>query len=191
MLYALVFEKKQIINKVINSNVINVERVFGYLLDIRGLEPQFNILPQFASAVEKLESGKSSGSVKSRADLLYGQDAMFAEWRIKYLEYLCMLLLEMRDEKKQKAILKNYLRLVRTHTSGGFWEPKNTEELTAENFLKIAFDDAAVKIQITKLSTDLADTAVTAAYYSDRISLSNKIILWFRNDFNKKYRWER
>ena len=53
-----------------------------------------------------------------------------------------------------------------------------------ENLLEMAFDEAKVR---RKLS-NLGDTAVTADYYTG--TLGNRIMMWLKNDFNKRYRWE-
>ena len=192
MFYAMVFDNKRIINFVINSDYINIEKIFGLLLYIKVLEKPFNILPQFASAIEKYEAGKKSSQLKIDADDIYGQQNMYDEYKIKYIEYLCMLLLEMKNDKQQKAILKNYLNLVKSLTAG-FFTPDDKTEITPEHLLQLAFDEEKVLIKLSNLgdkkqkkrsrksNTKLADKPQT---------LGDRIANWFRNDFSKKYAWE-
>ena len=186
MFYAMVFDNKRLINTIINSDYINIEQIFGLLLYIKVLEPPFNIIPQLTSAIEKYETGKNATHLKVDADDIYGQQNMYEEYRVLYIEYLCMLLLEMKDSKKQKDILRNYLALVKGLTSG-FFVPDDKTEITPENLLKMAFDDAKVKTKLSNLGdrkrkTKLNDTPQT---------LADRITNWFKNDFKKKYIWER
>jgi len=188
MFYALVFDNKWIINTIINSDYINIEQIFGFLLYIKVLDKPFNILPQLASAIEKYEAGKNATQLKVDADDIYSQANMFEEYRIRYIEYLCMLLLEMKNTKKQKEILKSYLALVKGLTSG-FWMPDDQTAITSENLLAMAFNESKVKRKLANLSDKkckkpkpkLADKSQT---------FTEKITNWFKKDWQKKYIWE-
>jgi hypothetical protein len=146
------------------------------MLDIKTLPKPFNILPEFTTALEKLKAGKNSTKQKLDADDVYAQGNMYAEWRIKYIEYLCMKLLEMKDDKAQKKILKHYLHLVKGLTTG-FFVPADKSEITPEKLLEMSFDEAEVRRKLANLG-DRQQTIL------------DKIITWFKNDLNKKYRWE-
>ena len=148
-------------------------------------------MPQLKSAIEKIELNQSSSDVKLTADEIYSQTNMFDEWRVKYIEYLCMRLIEL-PKSEQQSVLFNYIRLVK-NLSRGMWSPEDKSEVVAEKLLELAFDDANVRLKLANLGdkkrrkpkkksrTKLADTPQT---------LSDKIINWFKKDLKKKYRWE-
>ena len=150
MFYAMVFDKRELIEYAINSNFIKIEQVFGLLLEIKTLDGNFNIINQFSSALEKMKAGKDSAGVKLNADAIYGQSQMFSEWQVRYIEYLCMKLFEETNNKKQKEILENYIRLV-TNLTRGFFVDKNDKDVSPERLLSMAFDDASVRHKLATL----------------------------------------
>ena len=81
---------------------------------------------------------------------MYVQKNMFDEWRVKYIEYLCMRLIELTDKKQQQNVLANYIRLER-NLQHGIWSPKDRAEVTPEKLLELAFDDAKVRIKLNNL----------------------------------------
>ena len=125
---------------------------------------------------------QSSTDVKLTADDMFLQKNMFDEWRTKYIEYLCMRLIELTDKKQQQNVLLNYIRLVRD-LKYGIWSPENQSKITPEKLLEMAFDDAKVKYQLNHLSDK------NSRKISEQ-TIFDKIIIWFKNDFNKPYRWE-
>ena len=150
MFYALVFDNRNVINYITANDFIKIEQVFGLLLGVKTLDKPFNILPSLSTAVEKMKAGKSASMVKQNADDLYAQQNLLAEYQVSYLEYLWMKLLEMRSLKNQTAILKNYINLVKAMTTG-FYQPSDKKEVTPENLLRTAFDDAKVKVAFANL----------------------------------------
>jgi hypothetical protein len=150
MFYAMLFDNKRVIMYAINSNYIKIERVFSLMLEVKTLQKPFNILPEFSTALEKLKTGKSSTKQKLDADDVYEQENMYDIWRVRHIEYLCMKLLEMKNDKAQKKIFEHYLNLVKGYTTG-FFTPTNKSEITPEKLLEMAFDEAEVRFKLANL----------------------------------------
>ena len=68
------------------------------------------------------------------------------------------------------------LNLVKGYTTG-FFTPSDKAEITPEKLLEIAFDEADVRYKLANLG-------------DRKRTILEKIITWFKNDFNKPYRWE-
>ena len=135
----MIFEDRTTIQYAKSNPNIKVEMIFGNLIEIKAFEGIFNIIPQLKIAINQ-----SSTDVKLTADDMFLQKNMFDEWRTKYIEYLCMRLIELSDKKQQQNVLLNYIRLVRD-LKYGIWSPENQSEITPEKLLEMAFDDAKVK----------------------------------------------
>lgn len=189
MFYAMVFDRRDLINYSINNNFMKIEQVFGLLLEIKTLEDKFNIINQFTAALEKMKAGKNAKGAKLNADAIYEQGNMFDKWKILYIEYLCMKLFEEPDNKKQKQILENYIRLV-TNMTRGFFVNQNDKEITPEELLKMAFEDADVKHKLANLS-DKKRKIKNKLSDKNKKSLSEKIKQWVKNDWNKPYNWKK
>jgi len=175
--YAMIFEDRQTILYAKSNPNIKVEWIFGNLIEIKAFDGIFNIIPQFKSAIEKIALNQSSTEIKLNADDIYSQKNMFDEWRVKYIEYLCMRLIELPDKEQQQNVLTNYIRLERD-LRHGFWQPKNKSEITPEKLLEMSFDNAKVRHKLN----NLGDRNKT---------VFDRIIIWFKNDFQKPYRWEK
>ena len=182
MFYAMLFDNKRVIMYAINSNYIKIEKVFSLMLEIKTLQKPFNILPEFSTALEKLKAGKSSTKQKLDADDVYEQENMYDIWRVRHIEYLCMKLLEMKNDKAQRKIFEHYLNLVKGYTTG-FFTPSDKSEITPEKLLEMSFDDAKVRYKLNNLGDKKPQR-------KNEKTILEKIITWFKNDFNKPYRWE-
>jgi len=180
--YAMIFEDRTTIQYAKSNPNIKVEMIFGNLIEIKAFEGVFNIIPQLKTAIEKVAINQSSTELKISADDMFLQKNMFDEWRTKYIEYLCMRLIELSDKKQQQIVLLNYIRLVRD-LKYGIWSPENQGEITPEKLLEMSFDDAKVRYKLNNLGDKKPQR-------KNEKTILEKIITWFKNDFNKPYRWE-
>ena len=184
--YAMLFEDRQTIEYAKSNPNIKVERIFGSLIEIKSFNNVFNIMPQLKSAIIKMALQQSTTIQKITADDVYSQVNMFAEYQAKYIEYLCMRLIELPEKAEQQRVLQNYIKLVKNFTQS-MW---TQAEVRPDILLETAFDNAKVKLRLQNLddgryrkrNTKLADKPQT---------LSDRITNWFKNDLQKKYRWQR
>jgi hypothetical protein len=118
------------------------------------------------------------------ADDMYVQNNMFSEWQVKYIEYLCMKLIELANKQEQQKVLYSYISLVKNFTRS-FWSPDDQSTVTPENLLETAFNEAEVRLKLSNLSdkrkTKLEDRPKT---------LIDEIIIWFKQDLEKPFIWE-
>ena len=143
MFYAMIFEDRKTIQFAKANSNIKVEYIFGNLMEIKAMDGVYNIIPQLKLAIAKIALNQGSGDLKATADDIYEQENMFGEWQVKYIEYLCMRLLELTDREQQQKVLLRYVSLER-NLRNGFWEQKGSE-VNPEKLLEMAFDEAKVK----------------------------------------------
>jgi hypothetical protein len=190
--FAMIFDERHIIEYAkINPN-IKVERIFGNLIEIKAFEGIFNIIPQLKSAIEKIALLQSTTETKIDAEDVYSTMPIFEEERTKYIEYLCIKLIELEDKKQQQNVLSNYIKLVK-NLRDGLWKPANQSEITPEKLLEMSFDEAKVKNRLDNLGDkkrQFPQKKVIRLQDKKSHTLGEKIVAWIKNDWNKKYRWE-
>ena len=191
LFYAMIFEDKITIEYVKLNSSIKVERIFGNLIEIKAFEGMFNIIPQLNKTIEKFAIQQSITEKKLNAKDIYTQENMYDEYRVRKVEYLCMRLLELKDKAQQQNVLINYIRLVK-NLAQGLWAPEDQAQITPERLLEMSFDEANVKYILANLGDKKRKKKRRVIVLDDKPNtLADRITNWFRNDFRKKYVWEK
>ena len=190
MFFAMIFKDRQTIQYAKSNPNIKVERIFGNLIEIKAFEGVYNIIPQLKVAIEKIALNQSSSSVKLSADDIYLQQNMFDKWQVRYIEYLCMRVIELQNKTQQQDVLANYILLVKNLVEG-IWVPDDRAEITPEKLLEMSFDKAKVKHRLNNLGDGNRQKRTSKLAYKTPQTLGDRITNWFKNDFKKPYRWEK